>query len=443
MEGVHANNVHMMVEDLNSISTDNDAFLIANTIVIALLAISIAWGYFTRSGKLKESKTTMREVIGWLVMFITIQIVIDSISWYTDESMADGHTRMLFSTMEFIFSYVCYLVYTECVMYVAKTEKTYANISRVFSFLACVGMWGAIYHGKLFHYRWGYFVLEKTYWWALIYPLGIMLFNTYQLCTSKIIDKRNRNFLLLFGWLPTIGVFVKMIFNDNFFARIANIIILLALYINIIMMSVRHQEAVEKELVETKMNTMVSQIRPHFIFNSLSSIIDLCPEHSEAQEALIQFAKYLRVNIDALSYSHPRLFKEELQHVKAYLTLEKYNYGERLQIDYDIQAEHFTLPVLSLQPLVENAVKYGFVKKKQVHVLIKTIETDDAYKIIVEDNGGGFDEAAVRMDDKRHTGIDNVKYRLKEMVDGSLEYEDIEDGTRAILTIPKTEDEEI
>ena len=206
------------------------------------------------------------------------------------------------------------------------------------------------------------------------------------------------------------------------------------------------RERAEKERFEAEVQVMVSQIRPHFVYNTLSSIAILCDiDPKTAKEAAITFAKYLRANMDALKQKAPVPFAVELEHLKNYLYIEKLRFADALNVEYDIQTTDFELPILSIQPLVENAVKHGVgMKKYGGTVKIVTKETDTAYEVVVSDDGVGFDpeEARIRQetksDGKSHVGMENTKKRLKEMCGADIVIESrIGEGTTARVIIPK------
>ncbi len=204
--------------------------------------------------------------------------------------------------------------------------------------------------------------------------------------------------------------------------------------------SIRYQQ-MQKELYEAKVGVMVSQIQPHFMYNALTSIAMMCSIDPEtAQEATVTFAKYLRGNMDSLKQTKPVAFEQELEHLKKYLYIEKLRFGKKLNIVYDIQATDFVLPLLSIQPLVENAVKHGVGMKKQGGtVTIATRETDRAFEVIISDDGVGFDVNAEKKDDGRsHVGMENTQRRLKEMCGGEVKIESaVGEGTVATVILPK------
>ena len=197
----------------------------------------------------------------------------------------------------------------------------------------------------------------------------------------------------------------------------------------------------EKELYEAKVSVMVSQIQPHFMYNALTSIAMMCSiDPDTAQEATVTFAKYLRGNMDSLKQTAPVPFEQELEHLKKYLYIEKLRFGDMLNIEYDIQATDFKLPLLSIQPLVENAVKHGVgMAEDGGTVKISARETDNAFEVIISDDGVGFDTSAQKPRDGRsHVGMENTKRRIAEMCSGEIIIESaVGKGTVAKVILPK------
>ena len=200
----------------------------------------------------------------------------------------------------------------------------------------------------------------------------------------------------------------------------------------------------QKELYEAKVQVMVSQIRPHFMYNALSSIAMLCKIKPEtAYEATIKFSDYLRGNMDSLKQTAPVPFKKELEHLEKYLYIEKLRFGKKLSIEYDIQEDNFEIPLLSVQPLVENAVKHGVgMKDDGGTVTIASRETDDSFEVIVSDDGVGFDVNEVKDDGRSHVGMENTKRRLKDMCNAEVVITStVGEGTTAKIIIPKVKEE--
>lgn len=176
--------------------------------------------------------------------------------------------------------------------------------------------------------------------------------------------------------------------------------------------------------------------------NSLTSIAQLCEKNpSKAKKATIEFSEYLRRNMNSLKEQAPVPFESELKHLETYLSLEKMRFGDELNIEYDIETTDFLIPSLTVQPLVENAVKHGVgMKEDGGTVTIATKEFDDRYEVIVSDDGVGFDTAKKPNDGRTHIGMENVRNRLKTMCNAVLNIEStVGKGTVATITIPKEE----
>ena len=200
------------------------------------------------------------------------------------------------------------------------------------------------------------------------------------------------------------------------------------------------KQAMEMRLQESQISIMLSQIQPHFLYNTLNSIYQLCETNPMRARSLVNsFSEYLRNNLSTLEEPGLITFETELSHVNTYLDIEKVRFEDTLEVEYDIKCVDFSLPVLTVQPIVENAVKHGTSKKRGGGtVRISTREDKESYIIEVFDTGCGFDPAKPKNDGKRHVGIENVKQRLSNMCGGSLSIEStVGKGTLATIIIPK------
>ena len=195
----------------------------------------------------------------------------------------------------------------------------------------------------------------------------------------------------------------------------------------------------EIELQESRVAIMLSQIQPHFLFNTLAAIKTLCNENPKlAEETVVEFSEYLRANLDSLSYTAPIPFERELQHVETYLSIEKKRFGEKLRVVFNISTKDFMIPALTLQPIVENAVQHGITRGGGAGVVtIQTGSTDTEILITVTDDGIGYDPEQPPPDDgRKHIGIENVRSRLASMCGGTLTIQSKHgEGTKAVITI--------
>lgn len=199
----------------------------------------------------------------------------------------------------------------------------------------------------------------------------------------------------------------------------------------------------EQELVELRTQIMLSQMQPHFLYNTLTTISSLCylGNADEAREVVDKFASYFRQNMDSMGKNKFIPFEKELEHIQTYLWIEKVRFDDVLNVEYKIGPTNFRLPSLSLQPLVENAVKHGICRKEDSGtVTIETKETEAEFLVIVTDDGAGFDPDEKPNDGRSHVGIDNIRTRLETLCNGSLEIQSaVGAGTVATVHLPKQE----
>jgi LytS/YehU family sensor histidine kinase len=183
---------------------------------------------------------------------------------------------------------------------------------------------------------------------------------------------------------------------------------------------------------------MLSQIQPHFIYNTLGTIERMClKDPQKANELVRSFSLYLRGNFSELDSVTPIRFTEELKHVEHYANIEKVRFPD-MTIAYEVEATEFVLPALSVQPLVENAIKHGLMRLESGGtVVIRSYETPTHFCVEVKDDGVGFD-TSLPIDEKKHVGLRNIRGRLKAMTDGDLILESKPGaGTKAVIMIPK------
>ena len=252
--------------------------------------------------------------------------------------------------------------------------------------------------------------------------------------------------LLLLSWLADLLNTVWLWWPDGVAAKVCMALVLLVEMLVGMQGVFKNYEAasrameMERELQSSRMRIALSQIQPHFLYNSLTVIQSLCGiDPAAAENAVNEFAEYLRGNMNSLTQEKPISFSRELDHTRHYLALEQLRFGDQLQVEYDLGPTGFQLPALSLQPLVENAIRHGVRAKTDDAgtVRIVTRETPVFYEAVVIDDGPGFDPSAVPQDGT-HVGIANVRHRMQMMCGGELVIESAPGaGTQATLRIPK------
>ena len=192
------------------------------------------------------------------------------------------------------------------------------------------------------------------------------------------------------------------------------------------------------ELAESRISTMMSQIRPHFIYNTLGSIEQLCDLDPKKAGTLVHdFAKYLRGNFGELDNPKPILMSQEMDHVHHYVSIENVRFPD-MTFSFEMNSTDFHIPALTVQPIVENAIKHGLMKlQKGGTIRVVSYETESEYCVSVTDDGVGFDTSLLS-DERKHVGLRNIRERLKAMVNGSIEIEStVGVGTKVLIRIPK------
>lgn len=195
----------------------------------------------------------------------------------------------------------------------------------------------------------------------------------------------------------------------------------------------------QQEIVNQKANILILQMRPHFIYNTMTSIYYLCDQDSKkAKQVTYDFTTYLRKNFAAIVSAEVIPFEDELEHARAYLAVEQAQFEDSLFVDFDTPFTSFKLPPLTLQPIVENAVKHGMTSSNDpIHISVKTQKTENAIEIIVEDDGPGYKP---KDDNEPHIALNNIRQRLEMMCKGKLEiFSGDKSGTKVKITIPYNE----
>ena len=257
----------------------------------------------------------------------------------------------------------------------------------------------------------------------------IVLMAMFARSSTKI----NRLIFIFYTVFPVAGIIIDYTVHGLSLTYVGLTVCALVIYTSIYLK--------KQKMIETQRNAlMLSQINPHFMYNTLSTIAAMCDiSPNQAKYLTIDFSKYLRQNLDAMSKKKLIPFEQELEHVECYLKIEKARFRERLNVIYSIQCTDFDIPPLSVQPLVENAVKHGITKKTEGGtVKISTYDTKRYHVIEIIDDGIGFDTSVSQDDGRTHIGLKNTRYRITALCRGSVTVKSTEGvGTRVTIEIRK------
>jgi len=245
----------------------------------------------------------------------------------------------------------------------------------------------------------------------------------YIIIKDKKTPVREKLILLSFQIFPIIAHFSGIAYEDFAIVFPSYLFAVMLIYINVFAMRSKKILEQQAELDKQRATLMISQIQPHFLYNVLTTISNLCvTDPEEAEETTVLFSQYLRTNLDSLRRTEPVPFKSELGHINTYVELEKKRFKDKLIVEVNCQAFDFLVPALGIQPIVENSIKHGIRgKDSEGHLKISSRKVDGGYEVIVEDDGVGFDMNAPLPDDgKSHVGMINVKSRLEQICNAEV-----------------------
>ena len=271
----------------------------------------------------------------------------------------------------------------------------------------------------------------------LVSPAAIMLLNLIGLIRRwNTLTPRLRKAVSVYIAAPLAAIILQMFFYGLLLVTLSVIIGAYVLFVFILLEQTDIAISRARESAEKEFGLKVLQMRPHFIYNAMTSIYYLVDtEPQAAKEAIRDFSRYLHQNFSAVVKTENIPFEEELAHTRAYLTIEKTRFGDRLDVAYDTPSTMFSLPPLTLQPIVENAVKHGKDPYAgPFHLTIRTQKTASGSEVVVADNGRGFNHAD---NGEPHIALKNIQQRLEIMCGGTLEITSREGGgTVVTVTIP-------
>ncbi|MBR3384291.1 MAG: histidine kinase [Atopobiaceae bacterium] len=318
-----------------------------------------------------------------------------------------------------------------------RTVVAYASVTMCV--LAALGLFYQIDDANIYH-------RSDWYWVAQAFPLVVDLAN------CALIWRHRRELgsaalvcLTFFVVSPAVASLAQIWVYGLNLVVVASVIGLVVAFLEMQQRSTRmvveRTEALAQsrvELTESRIAVMVSQIQPHFLFNTLDTIYGLVDEDTEkAKEAIASFSRYLRTNLDSLKHNTPVPIEREMEHVRTYLELERMSDEGRLEYELDVQATGFDVPALSVQTIAENAVKHGLGRRERGgRVIVRTREQASEYTVAILDDGVGFDVEVG--EGSGGVGLSNTRARLEAMCGGTLDVTSEEGvGTIVVMHVPK------
>ena len=430
------------IEFENSVSDSGESQRNAGTMLMLVSIFFLGIALFSSLIHVKSSKIIW--LLGLVVLFAGLYFFYRSEGIHFPAESTVSNTTILGASMMFYMFFLCMLV--TCLL---KRMRRIGNVTVVLLGVAnAVFFTLPIITDVLFYDTWA--------WWVAV---QIAANTVIAVCLVRefIVFKTKVRWLYIGAFLPLISFFVDVfgtktaIWKGGVISQyvfivlfaVATIMVLKLIPGNINAAAKARELEMEKivlnaELAESRISTMMSQIRPHFIYNTLGSIEQLCDfDPKKAGELVHDFAKYLRGNFGELDNPKPILMSQEMDHVHHYVSIENVRFPD-MTFTFEMNSEDFHIPALTVQPIVENAIKHGLMKLQKggtIHVVSYETETD--YCVSVEDDGVGFDTGLL-IDDRKHVGLRNIRERLKAMVNGSIDIEStVGVGTKVTIKIPK------
>lgn len=401
------------------------------------------------------SKNFDREKRKWLIYMQLASAVLlcsDAFAWgYRGNGTMTGYYMVRVSNfLVFLFSDIMLLLFHGylCCSLFGKGEKKDKRIWMV-GFIGILGIFLVIV--SQFTNLYYYFDAGNFYHRSSLYSISLLVPMAGMLLDLSILVQYRRNisrqiFVSMISYiaLPFVATVILIFYYGISFVNIAISISIILMFVVATIEQNQKLAMQERENTDLRISIMMSQIAPHFIYNTLTGIQVLCEKDPKAaKETVENFSRYLRGNLESLEEKEPIPFQRELEHVQYYLAIEKKRFGERLKVEYDIKEKDFRIPCLSLQPIVENAVKHGICRKKEGGTIrIATRCEEQKIYLTVEDNGVGFDtekwQTNTSIPLQKHVGIQNVENRLKSMCGGYMEITStVGVGTRAVIVLPE------
>lgn len=361
-----------------------------------------------------------------MIVLAYFGIIFDNISWIVDGSAQYRELNYVLNVGGFLVNPIIMVLFWnyQNVVFIGES-KTSDRLKKVINILAFVDVIAIIISsatGFLFTIDAnGMYDDGKGISLAFIFPAFVVTCCIFENLRRKLPIKKKLS-LLAFGLAPVVTMIFLVPLEQYSFVYVVFFVDLILIY-----GTVHSQKGIElaeksRELTEKQTQIMVSQIQPHFLYNTLTAIYQLCDIDTElAQKTILDFSTYLRANMDGIKSISPISFEKELDHTKTYLAIEMLRFSDILSVEYNIEVTDFMIPALTLQPLVENAVKYGIRSRDDGGtVTISTKRENGKIYVSVHDDGMGFDINEKKNDGKSHTGIDNTRQRLKLMANADL-----------------------
>lgn len=382
-------------------------------------------------------------VYAFMLIATILLLASDALAWHLEDVGKEDIKILICNLIVWVMGYVMCLLFNVYLYYSIEPQKRHRIFFPVV--YAVIGIcimlcFVSLFNGMFFTVIDGRYVRGPYFIPSQAIAEVVLLFDVVLILRRRRALGKRVGVLAFYCLAPLIAIVVQTFVYGLSISYIMSAYALLLIYNKTFIERGNELRKKERELAEQHEEVLLFQIQPHFLYNALNTIRYLCKHDPVlAEEAIIGFSKYLRGNMDSLSQTKPIPFKNDLEHLGYYLAIEKLRFSN-INVQYDIRAKEFPIPVLTLQPIVENAIKHGLTQKPEGGtVKIFSDELENEYIVQVSDDGVGFDTTVPRPPDKRsHIGVNNTRSRIETMCGGTFDIDSTPGvGTTVTIRIPK------
>ncbi len=412
-------------------------------ICIAGAATAIAVIGLILSISARYTKQVYKNYLVTVFSLLTAYTVSNLVLWNIPEENGNVFVSYFFLFCESLFSSMILPVLNSFLLFCAEKQQR----KNPFVYFA-VSLWGVYFILLVIAQftKWIYYYTpDNEYFRGPLYPVLLvplvllMVVNLFALFRYRAeLSRRYRIAFTVYFLVPLLCMVVQMFYSDVLMAVLGSAVSALIMLLIIVMDQMDRQVAQAREIAMQKSSINVLQMRPHFIYNTMMSIYYLCKQDSDkAQQVTLDFTSYLRKNFTAIASEDTIPFRDELEHTRAYLAVEQAQHEGRLFVEFDTPHTQFRLPPLTLQPLVENAVKHGMDPDGDpLHISVITRCIKGGSEIIVKNDVAKYDPSD---ENEPHIALNNIRQRLETLCKGTLKITPHEEGgTTVKVTIPLT-----
>ncbi|MBQ7659088.1 MAG: histidine kinase [Butyrivibrio sp.] len=433
-----------------------EKYIYASTEILSgsLAFVAAAYLFLTSSYIKKQYRA-----LGAIELLVGILMLCDGLAWYFNGS--PGKTAYLINVFGnfMTFSLIALLPILYCLYIVQSMNDDRRGVGLLRGIIA-ISAATELFHVISYLNRYIYWIdpASNLYQrgpgftiWSVLFFIPVIISVSYVVSHKQLFNKRRYSVIVIFAAIPTltaiVNLFIGMSLSNYAICVCVLVMFMQALQDNVLIM-IEQREQIKRqddELEDMRQRIALSQIKPHFLYNTLNSIYVLCDTDKEKAKFVVNhLADYLRQSIGSIESKEPIPFEEELEHTKVYIDIEKVRFEGRFDVEYRINATDFSIPALTVQPMAENAIKHGLCKKRlreKGRLVISSDDMGDYFRVCVEDNGVGFDMEEYSKRDTvpgQHIGLRNVKERIRIMKNAEMLIQsEVGKGTKIEIRIPK------